>query len=328
MAIGKGGSSGNQSQSGSFTGTSNTSGTTSGTQTGQVTPNAPGGYTDAWQALLGQNGQTPQQNTASWFLNNQVVNGIDGLGSVRPAYESLGTYTAPQTAGSGSVTAGAVNPGTGASYAAPYSQLYGSGVINPILGAYDQQAGQNMNARHAAAGAGSAFGDRAAVGDAVYAGQSDVGRAALASQLANTGFTNATSLGQTDAARALQGQAINVGNDLAANQFNVTSANAVNAGNADRSLSGVTGVNLPAVAGLQNNAQTSFADRSAGAGALGNLGGMNFSQIIAALGAGAPLFGQSSTGTTTGANDSTTNASGTNMSSGSSNGKNGGVSFG
>ncbi len=165
-----------------------------------------------------------------------------------------------------------------------------------------------MNARHAAAGAGSAFGDRAAVGDAVYQGQSDVGRAALASQLANTGFTNAASLGQSDAARALQAGTTNAGNNLQAGEFNNTLANSINTGNADRSLSAATNISLPATQMLGNNVATQAGLSGNAASNLGNLGGSTFAQFISALAAGTPLFG------------STTDTSGQSHSTGQSNG--------
>lgn len=198
--------------------TSDTSSSQSGTQT--TTPNLSDQFKNIFQlaqTTAGANGQSPDQTKASDFFTNQMggANPLDMRAT--PWLQSLAQYTPGAIQQQGPLSTGNVGATTAASNMTPYQSLYGSGVIDPALAAYDQSAAQNMNARHAAAGAGSAFGDRAAVGDAVQSGQDTVGRAALAAQLGQQGFATAAGLGagdsanqlaagQSNAARALQGQ--------------------------------------------------------------------------------------------------------------------------
>jgi hypothetical protein len=185
---------------------------------GQLSPNSPvnsqAGVTNA--ALSGNNASL--QNVADYF---GAQGGRDSytLGALAakaaagvPGYES---YAAPTP-----VTAQQVTATQGSKYLNDYLNPYTNDVVNAALADYDTGTDRTQNAMRAARDAGSAFGDRAAIADAVYQGEANRGRAATSANLRGTAFNTAAGLGMQDANRFLQADTTNAANALNAQEFN------------------------------------------------------------------------------------------------------------
>lgn len=209
----------NSSFNNSGTQTGNTDTTNKTSQTGQSTTgvNTTGIYDAASQGAagaLGGNGMTPgQQNAADYMnyqVNNQPVNwGLAGVNS------QIGDITGTKVL---QADPGAVQGFSGADFSAPYRGQFAADVLNPTLAAFDNSTSMQDNAVRAGRDAGSAFGDRAGVADAVRAGQNSLARGALAGNLLGQGYESALGAGQTDASRAYGASGQNAGNRLSASQ--------------------------------------------------------------------------------------------------------------
>jgi hypothetical protein len=166
-------------------------------------------------------------------------------------------------------------------------------------------------------------------GRAVAAGQSDAGLN-LGGQVANQGAGLQTALANAQL-RQNTGQ-FNAGNDLDAQRFNNQLLNQRQQFDVNASYQGDAGRDAAAAASAGVTGQAAGIN-AANAGALAGLGGQTFQQLLAALSAGTPLFGTSTTGATTGAttgtSSGTTTGSGTSSgnTSGNSSSKGGGLSF-
>lgn len=346
MAVGKGGSEGNQNQSSSYNGqtagTSDTStagtsnvnstGTTTGQTAGQVTADPTAGYgnvSDIVQRLTasGGNGLTPEQQAALTGIQGSaadVTGKIDYGNSVlsqyvgdnHPAYQSGGTSTVSAPSASSLIS----------SYMTPYQQQ----VVDAAGADSNQNFAKNLNTLHAEYGGQSGNGR-----EGVAAGQAldDSTRSYndLVSGLLNTGYTTALGGAENEAGNDLTASGQNAALTQGNNQFNV-GANQAN----DAQSIGVVQDYLNNTVPTENAIQTGDASTIAG------MSGSGVSQMLQYLQSQVPAFGQSSTGNTTGTQtgnqtgnttgtsntDMTGTSSGSSVGSGSNSGKNGGISFG
>lgn len=321
----------NQAQSGAQNGSF--SGSTNVTNTPNVPYNIANNYNNA-QNNITTRGLTGAQTTAQDFLGSQlgsgaqaVTRGIHELNGLSPQYQNFANsgYT-PYSAQSASAP-GSVGAQSGAANMSSYQNPYTNDVVRSSLAGYDNNTAMNQNAMRASRGANSAFGDRSAVADAVYQGQSDLGRGQLESGLRNQGFNTAAGYGQQDASRNLQADQGNQSTQAGINMFNTGQANQVSQANAANQMAsnqfglsslGALGNNIMNQSGLalqgvqsgQNNALNLFNTGTTGQG-----------QLINVVGAGNPFIGSNiSTGTSG-------QSSGTSSGTGSGSGKNSGVSL-
>jgi hypothetical protein len=350
MALGKGGNVQNQSgqQSGSYNGNQSgfnygaQNGSQTGTQTSSstssVNPNVPTqnqGYYNNAGANVGANGLTAiqQQALAGAPQPGQgsvaVQSSINDLNALKPGYGALAsnTYTPYSATSAGGAP-------TAAQFMGAYQNPYTNDVVNSTLANYDNNTANTLNQMRASRDAGSAFGDRAAIADSVYKGQSDLGRGQLASSLLSQGFNTAAGLGQGDANAA-----------ASVNMFNAGQANNVAQNNAGNNLA-QQGINLNALNSAGNNAMNTSNLAQAGvnlnsslANNLFSMGGQGQNQLLNLFSAGNPLIGQTSTNTGTGTqsantsmenlgvNANTGSGQSQGQSSGSGSSKGGGLSF-
>jgi hypothetical protein len=82
-----------------------------------------------------------------------------------------------------------------------YLNPYTGQVVDAALSDYDVGVGRTQNAMRARRDAGSAFGDRAAIADAIYGGEASRGRGALSAGLRADAFNTAANFGAGDAGR-------------------------------------------------------------------------------------------------------------------------------
>lgn len=87
-------------------------------------------------------------------------------------------------------------------------------VVDTSLADYDTGVDRSMTARSAAAGAGSAFGNRRAIADAVYEADTARGRGALSAGLRSNAFDTALGAAQGDAGRFQSADTFNAGTAL------------------------------------------------------------------------------------------------------------------
>lgn len=332
MAIGKGGSSQNQNQSGTF----NTDQTTTGTQNTSQTQNVTGNQTsnviipDEWKAafgglnnLLGNTGQTADQGAAANYFRGQVQAPYGGqyggaLATINSDYLKPYTTQAAPTLGASPTVAGQ----TGAAYAQPYQNAATNDVVNAATNDLKTQYDRTIAQSGLTAAAGGAFGGaRQGVREAQIA--DDFLRNA-ASTSANTRFGAFQAANQFGAQDASNAQSAATANAQMQTQRDIANQQA-EAMNRQSQLSVFDRIinNVNTVAGGQNAAATNL---------LGS-GSTGVSQLMGALGLGTQTFGNQSntTGTTnatgTANTTGTSNTSGTTQQSGGSSGKNGGVSI-
>lgn len=311
--------SGTTNQTGQQTGTNTQSGSQSGTQSGSQTGfsnvNTTGIYNNASQGAAGNldgSGLTGAQNQAlyntQYAAQNQPINwDLAGLNN------TIGGITAGP--------APTIASGTAASFMAPYENSYAADVLNPSLNAFDQGVAIQNNGINASRDAGSAFGDRAQVANAVTAGINNTARGALAGTITGQGYQSALGAGATDAGNSLQGQTAQAQAALQKEGLSLQGAGQ-QAGNLET---------------INNNGMA--ANQS-----LYNMGAGGQGQLLNLAGSQTPAFGTSSGGAQTGAsntdfssvanslinslmNSSTTNQ-GTGTSSGTSSGQGGSSSKG
>jgi hypothetical protein len=165
-------------------------------------------------------GSTPGdiRKLATGELAGSVRGAIKGMGelanraapSFAPYQALTGDEIATQTFGGASVgDVGDVSARQGAEYMNAYLNPYLRDVVDTSLADYDvgvdRQAAQNRARRDAA----SAFGDRAALADAVFSADSSRGRGSLASGLRSQAFNTAASFGMQDSDRILEAERVN-----------------------------------------------------------------------------------------------------------------------
>lgn len=145
------------------------------------------GSGDQFRALAGQ-GYTPQTFAPAQATNAGNVGDIMGAPTIaaRQGSEFMGDYMDP----------------------------YLQDVVNASLLDYDTGVGRSMAGRQATADAGSAFGNRRAIADAVYQADTERGRGALSAGLRSNAFDTAAGLGMQDAGRFLTADQANAANIL------------------------------------------------------------------------------------------------------------------
>jgi hypothetical protein len=302
--------SGNQSglnygaQNATQTGSQNTN----SSSTSSVNPNVPTqnqGYYNSAGANIGPDGLTAAQRAAVTGAPQPgtgsvaVQSSINDMNALKPGYATIAgnSYTPYSASGA--------NAPTGASMMDAYESPYLSDVVNSTLANYDNNTANALNTMRASRDAGSAFGDRAAIADSVYKGQSDLGRGQLASSLLNQGFNTAAGFGQQDASNAANVSMFNAG------QKNQDAQN--------NALNNFTqqGINLNALNSAGNNAlntsqlaQNGVRLNSDLSNSLFSMGGQGQNQLLNLFTAGNPLIGQTATntGASTGSTTGTTSA--------------------
>ncbi len=344
MSIGGSGQSGNQSssQNSAFSGKSEST----------STPTAPNGWQDLWKSIAGMGGQTPQQAQAGGYFSNQVGTNPTGaaLGRINDTYLTdasnfsaptlhnmsfkygdIPEYQAPTpVTAATSANPLTVNPGTAASFMDPYRQGYTNDVVNATTADLANQYGKAQNASNmAGTAAGGIANSRMGLRDAQTTDDFLRTLATTTGGLRDAGFSRAIGAGQGDAGLNLTGQQANQAAELSNSQFNA--ANNIDAQKFNNTLlnnrqqfdSG-TALNtnaqrLNSIQQMTNSDVTANSIAGGNASQLGNLGGMNFGQLLQGLAAGTPLFGSTSTNTGSGTSSGT--------SSGSSSSKGGGAGF-
>lgn len=343
MPAGKGGQSGSQSQaqSGQTAGNMSTAGIqgmyqgSRGMGTSQAI--APTGYEDAWRSLMGGAGGNAGQNAAAGFFSNGGANSLlnperSGWYGANERNDRIGAFTAPGSFealyGRPTPTApGQVTAQTGASQMAPYAAGYTNDVVNATTNDLLNQYGQRQNASNmAATAAGGIMNARTGLRDAQV--QDDFLRTlgTTTAGLRDQGFSRAMQGGQFDASNALNASGQNANLGLNAQQFNNTLQNNRDQFGAQNAIAANQAqmANTATAAGIGTNAANSAA----------GIGGQQFNQQLAALGAGAPLFGQQNTmdnqAYNKGGNVGATDTAGASNSTGAGNSssKGGGVSLG
>lgn len=288
---------------------------TTGTNVSSV--NAPSAYQPAWESLLGGGGNTAGQTAASNYFTGRM---------------GAPSYTAAAAPGvtAGTVNGTNVNAQTGQAFQGAYANPYEDQVVQSTLSDLGRQYGVARNADKMAATAAGAYGGS---GSALRAAQTSDNflrtAAGTVGGLRSAGFNTSAGLGQQDASRNLVGQQSNQATNAAIEQ-----ANADRALQAQQFNSGQTAQNNQFNVGAQYQGQ---AGRDAAAGNVGNVGAQTFSQRLAALGAGTPLFGQTNTATgsqigsnlglTAGQTASMFDNTGTSNTQGKSSSKGGGVAL-
>lgn len=325
------------SQTGTTTGqtTGQTTGSQVGTQTGQTSGVTTTGVTTTpqWDAinsalgsLLGGTGLSGDQQNALNFtsgqLQNQPVNW--GLQGVNDSIRSITSAPPP------SVTTGSVVAPQASSLMGDYRGQYATDVLAPSLALFDENAAQDDNRARAARGAGSAFGDRAAIADSVRAGQNSLARGALAGNILGEGYKTALSGAQGDAALLYGASGQNAGNQLSASLAD-----------ASNDLT-ARGQGLQGASQIAGNWNSIGANGRANADALYNMGGGGNQTLMQYMGVQTPAFGGTSantgqtaaqtagtnTGTTTGQQSGTTTGQTTGATTGQQSGTSAGQTTG
>lgn len=320
MALGKGGSSGSQSSNTAYsgTGTTDTSGSTRAV--------APTGWEDLWRGITGMGGTTPGQDTAAGYFNkqltspdstsNQVFDYARWFADKASNTPPPATVTAPTLAGQDAVASHAYD--TMDKYQNPWTQQVVDATTADLEKA--RSAAQNRS-NMAATAAGGIANARTGLRDAEVQDNFLRTLAGTTAGLRSQGFNTAAGLGAGDAGlatgvsqgnadRGVQVQNINAQNNLAAQYANIanTFLGQQQAGaNASSALDAVL-----RSGGIKDSA----------AAALAGLGGGQFSQLLAGLTAGTPLFGVDTQ------ESGKTTASGTSTSRGKNSSKGGGFSIG
>lgn len=177
-------------------------------------------------------GPTSAVNVGTAATNNTLGNFNNMNLGVADQYKAFSNQYVPQASYSGDVTAG-----TGAGAMGAYKNPWDNDVINASVNDYNANTDRTLNGMRAGRDASGAFGDRAAVADAVYQGDATRGLGSLVSGLRQTGFNTQAGLGQQDASRTLLADQ---GNQSARDQTSQFNANADLAGRGQQ-LQGIAG---------------------------------------------------------------------------------------
>jgi len=178
-------------------------------------------------------GYTPDQATGSdWIRNNlntnpvgtqrgvtnQYINDVQGaIGDINMnGLNQFATGAARQADYAGDVTAK-----TGAGFMDAYKNPYQTDVIDASIADYNAGADRALSGMRAGRDAAGAFGDRAAIQDAVFNADANRGLGSLVSGLRSQGFTTAAGLGMQDSNRDLTAGMSNQSARAQNNQFNV-----------------------------------------------------------------------------------------------------------
>jgi len=208
---------------------------------------------DQWKDAFGQlsgsvnaDGANANQQTAiDWYKNNMTNNPVwnatnsannfynninAGLQSVADNQQALSNQNAPQAmayqgAAYNAATAAAdgapdVSAQSGADFIDRYMNPYDTAVIRSSVDDYNANADRALNQMRVGRDSAGAFGDRAAIADAVYQADATRGLGSLVSGLRQQGFNNAANFGQQDAARSLQAAQANQATAQQRNIFN------------------------------------------------------------------------------------------------------------
>jgi len=315
----------------------------------------------------GNQGYTPDQAVGAGFINQNLANnptqpyideainaggnvavGLDNLAgdlanlnsNYWNQYADRGSYTIGQLESQYPEMYGAVDPVTaqqiqarqGSEFMGDYLNPYLSDVVDASLADYDFGTNRALAEMQGRRDAGSAFGSRANLSDAVFNADAARGRGSLAAGLRSQGFNTALGAGMQDANRFLSADTTNAANLLNAAQFNnaqdmsrkMFDVNAAYQGDQQRmqalnnmqnnmlmqgnfGLSAADLMNNNAnLAMLQNQLQTGNANL------LFNMGGAQFSNPYDLLALGVNLFGEqgSESGQSSGTRTTKTKGSG------------------
>jgi hypothetical protein len=291
--------------------------------------------------LLGGSGLTSQQQGGIGALQNLMPGqnaytqaGYYGLDMFNDRFgggwATPGAVKAPEVSArdvrSGDVSADQVSAQAGADFMAAYRNPWDRDVIDASLSDYTANVDRTANAMRAGRDAAGAFGDRAAIADAVFQGDAARGLGSLASGLRQQGFNTAAGFGQQDAGRALQAAGMNQSANLQAAGMNQAShlqaagmnqstdlqaalANAANALGAQQFNNSLTNerqqfdINT-ALQGDQNRMQA-YRDMQANILAQSGVSQTGIDNLLAHLNAGTAAFGSQSDGTASGSSRST-----------------------
>jgi len=283
--------------------------------------------------LLGSTGMTSAQQENINALQN-VNNGFGAY--TQAGYYGLdqfadrfgGGWAAPTDVAAQNISTGSIGAPTiasqdvaaqqGAANMAAYANPFERDVVNASIADYNVNTDRTLNAMRAGRDAAGAFGDRAAIADAVYQADAARGLGSVISNLRAQGFNTAADLGQQDANRFLAADTAN-----AANQLTAASTNAANAlaaqqfNNSLRNERQQFDINA-AFQGDQNRMQA-FRDQQAGIQTQNAIQQAGLDNLLAQLNLGVQTFGRQTDGTSS----ANTQSSGT---SGSKS-KGGGFSF-
>jgi hypothetical protein len=337
MALGKGGSSQNQSgyqsgqqsgnTSGSTTGTSSGTSSGSSTSSGSVTPTTTPQF-DTWNtnlgALFSPSGLNAGQRSATDAWSSYLTNPNNAVSQIIGKNQQL----EPFTSAGPNLSAGAptVSASTAYDASSPYRAAYGSGVLDPALADYDTGVARSGNAFRAGSIAGGSTGGAygsSPVGAGVLAGEAARGRGMLSAGIRGDILDKSFGLGGSDSNRTLAADSTNAGNTLRTNEFN--------AGQRDRA----TEQQRSAIQQQVGNAATEMGLGSSALQQWYGMEGGGMDNILRYM--GIQPQGQSSTGSSsnTGSTSGSTSTSSTGAYSGSSSGtssgnasgKNGGISL-
>lgn len=114
---------------------------------------------------------------------------------------------------------------TGGALAQGYYNPFLQDVVNASIADYNANAERTLSAMRQGRDAAGAFGDRAAIADAVYQADATRGLGATVSGLRSQAFDTAQGFGQAEANRLLSADMANAGNLLNNRQFNVNALN-------------------------------------------------------------------------------------------------------
>lgn len=317
MAVGKGGQSGNQNQSGSYTGNSSTT----------TAPIISDNWNNAYTGALGNLGTTGVNPMQQGF--------ISGLGSNKPnlsdvtrgmdAYKNAGYYSLQdlsknfggEWATPDPVAAQMVSARTGAEFMNAYKNPFDKDVIDASIADYNANADRSLNAMRAGRDASGAFGDRAAIADAVFNADAARGLGSMVGGLRQQGFNTAAGLGMADANRFLTADTGNADRRLQADTFNNNMTNNRQQFSVNQAMQG-DAQRMQALRDLRDTALAGSAENRANILAQSGIASGGLSQLTNLLNLGTSTFGQ----------QSNTSGSGSSQNAGSSKSKGGGISLG
>jgi hypothetical protein len=151
-------------------------------------------------------------------MNLAVGSAVSTLGGIAgrpsptfsPVTDLVGDQVAAQNFNAATVgDVAAISARQGADFLRSYMDPYLKDVVETSLADYDVGIDRQVNVNRARRDAGAAFGDRAALADAVFSADSSRGRGSLAANLRSQGFNAAAGFGMQDANRFLQADQTN-----------------------------------------------------------------------------------------------------------------------
>lgn len=326
-----GSQSGQQSGQTAFQNDGTQSGASASQTSSSSTPLTTGIYNNASgnaAALAGTGGLTTDQQYATDVMKGHVQTQPMGYAlqgnnnTAQSLIDNLMGGSIPQV-GTSSVGTSQVGAPTAASMMDPYRGAYASDVLNPSMAAFDNSTAMADNRVRASRDAGSAFGDRAAVADAVRDSQNATARGALAGQITGQGYGMALQGGAGDAGNSLSASNANAGFGLASSQANAANTLQSSLANAANYLTGNNQIMSALGLKSSNDIATDTMGRD-NASALYGMSGGGVNSLLNIAGSQVPAFGTSSTGNASGATSGATSNSGIGAMTGQSSGNNSG----